>query len=193
MTWSTIIITPLTFLFKDVKKLTLNYEWFVDSIWLVEIFLSFFKGHLVHAKDLNMAAKRYMFDGRFNIGAFWFDAASTIPPMIFKEQRLSINALKFLRLYHINEMFYPIEMATRKIFRNFANYYIDSLVAAINFFATILLLAHLIACTWIFIGRYDSIFEKEVKRSWLSIEDETNIFYNTTWHYKYFYAYYWVF
>jgi hypothetical protein len=85
MTWSTIIITPLTFLFKDVKKLTLNYEWFVDSIWLVEIFLSFFKGHLVHAKDLNMAAKRYMFNGRFNIGAFWFDAASTIPPMIFKE------------------------------------------------------------------------------------------------------------
>jgi hypothetical protein len=92
-------------------------------------------------------------------------------------------------------MFYPIEMATRKIFRNFANYYIDSLVAAINFFATILLLAHLIACTWIFIGFYDSIFEKEVKRSWLTVEDDDDgiVFKNTTWHYKYFYAYYWVF
>lgn len=53
MTWSTVIITPLTFLFKDLKKQTNNYEWFVDSVWLLEIFLSFLKGHLVHAKTFN--------------------------------------------------------------------------------------------------------------------------------------------
>lgn len=53
MTWSTVIITPLTFLFKDVKNITNNYEWFVDSVWLFEIILSFCKGHLVHAKTLN--------------------------------------------------------------------------------------------------------------------------------------------
>jgi len=85
MTWSTVIITPLTFLFPDLKKSTINYEWFVDSVWLVEIFLSFFKGHLVYAKTFEMAAKRYLFFGPLKVGAFWFDAFSTIPPMIFKE------------------------------------------------------------------------------------------------------------
>lgn len=118
MTWSTVIITPLTFLFKDLKKQTNNYEWFVDSVWLLEIFLSFLKGHIVHAKTFNQSAKRYMFNGPLNIGAFWFDAASTIPPMIFKEESLKINALKFLRLYHIKEMFYPVELLTKKLFND---------------------------------------------------------------------------
>ena len=85
MTWSTLIITPLTFLFPDLKKSTINYEWFVDSVWLMEILLSFFKGHLVYAKNFEMATKRYLFFGPLKVGAFWFDAASTIPPMIFKE------------------------------------------------------------------------------------------------------------
>jgi hypothetical protein len=51
----------------------------------VEIFLSFFKGHLVYAKTFEMAAKRYLFFGSLKVGAFWFDAFSTIPSMIFKE------------------------------------------------------------------------------------------------------------
>jgi hypothetical protein len=51
----------------------------------------------------------------------------------------------------------------------------------------------MIACTWLFIGNYDNIFNREEKGSWLSIQDESNIFYETTWHYKYFFAYYWVF
>jgi len=89
-------------------------------------------------------------------------------------------------------MFYPIELATRKIFRNFANYYIDNLVTAISFFATILLLAHLIACFWIFLGNYDTIFEKESMNSWLNSKGQSIIFHDQTWHYKYFYAFYWV-
>lgn len=46
-----------------------------------------------------------MVGGSIKIGAFWFDAASTIPPMIFRERNIYINCLKFLRLYHFNEMF----------------------------------------------------------------------------------------
>ena len=123
MTWSTVIITPLTFLFPQVKEATLSYEWFVDGVWCVEICLSFFKGHIVFANTLEKTVKRYMTDGPLGIGPLWFDVASTLPAMIFMEKSLKVNALKFLRLYHLNEMFFPVELLTRKIFEKEACYY----------------------------------------------------------------------
>jgi hypothetical protein len=110
MTWSTILVTPLTFLFPKLKESTINYEWFVDCVWCFEILLSFFKGHLTYAPNLEASVRRYMRQGPFTIGAFWFDFFSTIPPMLFKEQQLIINTLKFLRLYHFKEMYYPVEI-----------------------------------------------------------------------------------
>lgn len=100
MTWSTIIVTPLTFLFPSLKAMTNNYEWFVDTVWCFEIFISFFKGHLELAPTFEASVRRYMRDGPLTIGAFWFDFISTIPPMIMKEESMIANAFKFLRLYH---------------------------------------------------------------------------------------------
>lgn len=158
MTWYTLVMTPITFLFKDIKYATIRYEWFVDSVWCFEIILSFLKGHVVHSRTVNQAAKRYMFNGPFNIGAFWFDAASTIPPMIYKEKNLKINVLKFLRLYHFKEMFYPIEIFCRYVFSKQAAYFREALISLIKFFMTVLLLAHLTACLWITVGFWDKIF-----------------------------------
>lgn len=54
-----------------------------------------------------------------------------------------------------------------------------------------LLLAHLFACFFLFIGKYDIYTEKEEKRTWLSVEDSD--FKDKSWHYKYFFAFYWIF
>lgn len=83
MTWSTVIITPMTFIFPEFKEVTIGYEWFVDTVWCFEILFSFFKGHIVFARNVNQAIKRYMTNGPLHIGPFFFDVASTIPPMIF--------------------------------------------------------------------------------------------------------------
>ena len=72
-------------------------------------------------------------------------------------------------MYHFNEMFFPLEFVTRKIFADQPNYLLNAIVNAVNFFVTIMLVAHMIACTWLFIGDYDNIFNKEDKGSWLSI------------------------
>ena len=45
MTWSTMIITPLTLLYPEVKKKTLYYEFFVDGVWCLEILLSLIRGN----------------------------------------------------------------------------------------------------------------------------------------------------
>lgn len=115
MTWSTLIITPMTFIFPPFKEATVNYEWFVDSVWCLEIFVSFFKGHIIYAPTSSRAMKRYLTNGPLYIGPFWFDVASTIPPMIFKEMNLKANALKFLRLYHIGDIYLPTELLMRTL------------------------------------------------------------------------------
>ena len=117
MTWSTLLITPLGFVFPDLRNQTRNYEWFVDAAWCAEIILSFLKANKTK-KTLGSTSWQYLFNGRFYVGAFWFDVASTLPPMLLKEENLVINALHFLRFYHFQEIFYPIETVTNFILHN---------------------------------------------------------------------------
>lgn len=117
MTWSTLLITPLGFVFPDLRNKTRNYEWFVDAVWCLEIILSFLKANKEKKTFLSIS-QHYLFDGQFYVGAFWFDFLSTVPPMIFLEKNLRINALHFLRIYHIKEMFYPLETVTKFFVRH---------------------------------------------------------------------------
>lgn len=59
------------------------------------------------------------------IGPFWFDLASTVPPMIWKEKSLKINALKFLRLYHLPDMFFPAEILVNYLMANVKKYIVE--------------------------------------------------------------------
>ncbi len=97
-----------------------------------------------------------MFEGPYYIGAFWFDVASTLPAMIYKEENLTINALKFLRFYHFKEIFYPIETVTAFLFRHSKNYYKSAVTDLVDFFGCIILFAHFFACLWIYLGSYDT-------------------------------------
>jgi hypothetical protein len=170
MTWSTIILTPLTFLFPELKETTIKYEWFVDSVWLFEIFLSFFKGHIVLANTFSQTAKRYMTDKTTYIGPFWFDLASTVPPMLFREKNNKINALKFLRLYHIGEMFYPAELLVSTLMRNSMKYYRDIVVSVVNMLLRIFLSGHFCACILMLIGNSSKIFHEDEMLSFMSKE-----------------------
>lgn len=75
--------------------------------------------------------------------------------MFYKEESLKMNALKFLRLYHFNEIFYPIETVTAFLFKNSKEYYKSYVTNLVNFFGCIILFAHFFACFWIYIGTYD--------------------------------------
>lgn len=190
MTWSTIIVTPLTFLFPVLKNSTLNYEWFVDSVWCLEILLSFFKGDIHHVDTIQKSVRKYLTDGPLNVGAFWFDFISTIPPMLFKEEFMAINSLKFLRLYHVKEMYYPVEILFEYIFNNKRVYFRNALIDFIKFLLTILMLAHFLACLMCFVGKLDRYLGYEDPETWLEKADTQ--FTDTPWHYKYFFALYWV-
>ena len=71
MTWSTLLITPLGFVFPDLRNQTRNFEWFVDAAWCAEIILSFLKANKTK-KTLGSTSWQYLFNGRFYVGAFWF-------------------------------------------------------------------------------------------------------------------------
>lgn len=61
-----------------------------------------------------------------------------------------------------------------------------------QYFVASLLLVHVGACTFIYIGYLDKTVEDETLRtSWLTVPD--NEFADTSWHYIYSFAYYWIF
>lgn len=72
--------------------------------------------------------------------------------MIWKEQNLRINALKFLRLYHLPDMFYPAEILVNTLMTNAKKYYVDRVQAAIKFLMIVLMFAHFGACFMCMIG-----------------------------------------
>lgn len=154
MTWSTLLITPLEFVFPELRSELRDYEWFVDGVWCLEIILSFVKANK-NKKNFMSISWHYLFYGQFYVGAFWFDFASTVPPMIFLEKNLKVNALHFLRIYHFNEIFYPLTMVTSFLMRHKKDYFKGAVVSFVNYFGCVILFVHFIACVYIYIGKYD--------------------------------------
>ena len=76
--------------------------WVNDISWCIEIMLKF----------LTASPKKRTFKkiaSSYAKGFFFFDFLATIPPMIYKQQNMAVNMLKFFRLTHIGEMFLPFK------------------------------------------------------------------------------------
>lgn len=52
------------------------------------------------------------------------------------------------------------------------------------------MLAHFVACLWIFFGKLDIYFDSAEKVTWLAREETQ--FTESPWHYRYFFSLYWV-
>jgi hypothetical protein len=82
LNWTSIILVPLTLIFEEVQLETVNVMWLIDIVWLIEIVLKFFRATETK-RGFRKTALGYLTDKDIQIGEFWFDAAATIPPMIF--------------------------------------------------------------------------------------------------------------
>lgn len=99
-------------------------------------------------------AKRYIVDGSFIL-----DILATVPPMLTQEKYTSVNFLKYLRLYHFKDLMEPIRLLLALIMRNSNTKKINNAFSFTVLILTTLLLAHFLACTWIFLGNRDQDLE----------------------------------
>jgi len=87
MTWTTVTITPLAFVFDlmdnqldpedriNLSEKILWVNWVNDGSWCLEIFFNFFQSDYSHLTFKSIALK-------YLKGAFVFDILATIPPMV---------------------------------------------------------------------------------------------------------------
>lgn len=174
-------------IFPDFKEKTKALELIVDIVWTLDIFSKFLRPLPTAKKPtLKSVAKSYVFEGSFIL-----DIVATVPPMVTAEAYTSINFLKYLRLWHFGDIMRPIKLLIglfmyKSHSKNIKNCY-DFLVLILS----VMLLAHFIACTWIFLGRRDLELEEEDRSSWLLHPESDFLDYNNTQ--IYVFTYYWIF
>ena len=90
--------------FEDFKKQTEVLEIVINSVWLIDIILTFFRPEPKEkAPTLKSCAKRYILRG-----TFFLDIVTVIPPLATQEKYPEVNALKYLRLWHVKEIVTPL-------------------------------------------------------------------------------------
>ena len=139
-------ITPLVLVFDEVKEVMIVPQLVFDSIWCIGIILNFIiadKGNYTF-KEI---ALKYLKSGRFFI-----DALSTLPAMFTLEQNGYVQFLKFLRLIHFQHMFMPLKKLMKLILPNKSTFEIDDIFGLTVIFAAMIMIAHMSACMWIYLG-----------------------------------------
>jgi len=158
MTWTTVIVTPLLIVFEmmdkqlpaGVQETNLNDQlmwlvWLNDFSWIIEIILNFFTA-TPDKRTFSEISKAYI------KGAFFFDLAATIPPMILLQKNSTVNLLKFFRFVHFFEMFTPIMTLLDCVMSDSIARKRSDIFQLIVLFTTSLLFGHIAACIWIAIG-----------------------------------------
>ena len=139
-------ITPLVLVFEEVKEVMIVPQLIFDSIWCIGIIMNFIIADKVNYTFRNIAIK-YICSGRFFI-----DLLSTIPAMITLEQESYVQFFKFLRLIYFQDMFRPLKRLMKLILPNKSTFEIDDMFSLTVIFAAMIMIAHMSACIWIYLG-----------------------------------------
>lgn len=148
--------------FPEFKASTSSVELIIDIVWTFDICLKFLRPKLgVRKPTMKSVAKSYVLEG-----SFFIDLIATVPPMITGEKYTSINFLKYLRMWHYFTMMFPVKALLILLNPNSNSKKIKNIFDFMVLILTILLLAHFMACIWIFLGKQDNELPAEERQSW---------------------------
>ena len=157
---------------QDVLEVTVNYEWAIDIIWLINIVISFctpFTRDVDRVNRCGEIAEKYL------KGAFFFDLFSTLPCVVtlYGDDYIEYTYLcKILRVYHY--------MHFLRILQNdIIDPFVNSLKLSkqtkskIDFCASMIVnlsfTMHVIACIWLKVGAHtkDIVENAHYEGSWI--------------------------
>ena len=150
--------------------------------------LSFFKVHenIKQPVDLKKTATHYL------RSYFIFDVCSTVPAifLIAATDYITIGSVFTLgRFVHVTRLPMPLRMFIDK-FVNASKTRRRDLVNISVVFSGALLLGHIFACVWIYLGRWDEGLPEEEHTSWVLVNDFPVVEGNES--FIYFFSLYWI-
>ena len=153
VTWYSLVLTPFTLVFYEemagggsLTDALLIAEWIVDVSWAFEMCLNFLTADAANRTFKAIAINYLSF-------WFWIDAAATLPAMACLQAQQWALACKLLRLLHFSHLFRPIELTIHWLMRHRLRCEAENAYGLCVLVTGTLLLAHLFACCWIYLGR----------------------------------------
>jgi hypothetical protein len=161
--------TPFILVFPNFAPYMRSWEMFVDSCFTLDIFLNFFKLS-EHQKESEMKTYRL----NYLKGLFLVDCIAALPGLVTGEQ--GDNFYKLARFVHWNRFFDQLNLLVEKILMSWLGYTRQKVSEYVDFIKLelgVLLLTHIMAIIWIWIGTIDEY-------SWVNvfIEDQRSILNN---------------
>jgi cytochrome c biogenesis factor len=122
-----------------------------DIAWCIKIFLSFFIIHN-NEKTLGDTAIIYLCSG------FILDGVSTFPSIFYWMDENPYTISSSFRLLYFAQLMTPFSMALKwsPCMRSYTQHRFNQIFFFISLFFFMLVLAHMCACCWIYIGRLDA-------------------------------------
>ena len=99
-------------------------------------------------------------------GIFFIDVISTVPAMITLEKNNAMSFFKFLRLVRYKNMFNPFRKLLNFLMPGRSTFQRDDFFDLIVILFTVLMIAHMSACTWIFLGHIEDHLPENERHTW---------------------------
>ena len=160
LTLTQMYITPLTLVFDQFKADVIYLQLVFDFIWIIGIILTFFTASAKH-RTLQTIAKQYLISG-----LFFIDIISTMPGVLTLEKNNAMSLFKFLRLVRFSDMFNPVLRLMRVLMPQKSSFEIADTFELLVIFSAVVLIAHMSACMWIFLGHWDDHLPLEDRHTW---------------------------
>jgi membrane-associated phospholipid phosphatase len=133
----------------------------VDIMWCFKMFTSC----LMAYPDAFSIKESLLYYGS---GELAFDLISTLPQMIFWYSNSAWCFFSMVRMVYFFQMLKPIgDLMRVTVFRLFTQHRFDKMWDFLSLFIFILILAHLCACLWIYLGKMDENLPAEERTTWL--------------------------
>ena len=139
-------ITPLALVDENFRAKVQYLQLTFDIIWMIGIALRFCTASAQH-RTLSAIVKQY-----FKSGLFFIDFLSTAPAMITREQKPAMTFFRFLRLVRFSAMFTPFRRLMAFAMPWKSSFQITDAFELLLIFSAVVLIAHMSACVWIFLG-----------------------------------------
>ena len=153
-------ITPLTLVDEDFRGKVQVLQLTFDVIWMAGIALRFCTASAQH-RTLPAIAKQY-----FKSGLFFIDFLSTAPAMVTREENNAMACFKFLRLVRFSAMFTPFRRLMAATMPWKSSFQINDSFELLVIFSAVVLIAHMSACMWIFLGHVEDHLDKADRHTW---------------------------
>lgn len=151
--------TPFVLVFDETSEVLRPFEMFVDVCFTIDIVCNFFKlGTNQKLSEINTYRLNYL------KGLFLIDCIAALPGLVTGEKQ-GVNFFKLARFVHWNRFFDQLNFAVEKILMSWLGYTRQKVSEYVDFIKLelgVLLLTHIMAIIWIWIGTFDD-------KSWVNV------------------------